>query len=195
MNRSEISTLFDQAFASLEELRHHIPEYAVGNLDDVMMKLASARFISLISCVGYAPIENSVIEAMVSSVSSTKCEDYITKRIVKSLSDFSPGQIDPTNGAELIVSLLARTPLGVAPDMAAELTMIRYCRLNDIDECSASAAYLEVVIREGMGLISDVPPSEAEVHASVKNGIKVLAFLRRQLRANSTSALKTREAA
>lgn len=195
MNREQVSASFDQAFAALYELRQLLTDSDDVRFNRAVEALEVARFRAIIACIGYAAPESILVKNLIAESQGDYFFIHILRKLVKSLRILSPGDIDPDKGAELIVNLLASTPLGIAPDAAAELAMIRYCKLNDIDECGPLGVYIELIVRECLGMTPELPPSSAEVQCSISNGVKTLAFLRKNQYGAKRQAVDTTRAA
>lgn len=165
MNRKSVSTQFKNVFVLLDELSNRVPEDLAGALEVLRYEITYARDVAIGSCVSGTGVAPEVLRSLVSYADAGRARLYLERRLLASLREYSPFGVSPEEGATLLTRILVTTPSGTPVSGAAELAMYRYCGLLERDECSLDASYIEIIVRESLGLSGDIPDRAVDVAA------------------------------
>lgn len=163
MNRRLVSAQFRNVFVLLDELRGRAPADMDDAFELLRYEITCARDVSIGSCISGSGVAPEVLRALINDADVGAARSYLEARLLFALCDYSPFEVAPQKAAALLTRLLVTTPPGTLVDGAAELAMFRYCGLLEQDECSLDAQYIEIIIRESLGLHGDAPDREFDV--------------------------------
>lgn len=163
MNRRSVSTQFANVFVLLDELSDRVPADLVGALEMLRYEISCARDVSIGSCVSGAGVAPEVLRSLINNADAGMAQSHLQRRLLLSLHEYSPFNVSANEGAALLTRLVVTTPAGMPVEGAAELAMLRYCNLLTADECSLDAQYIEIILRESLGLSGDLPVRDVDI--------------------------------
>lgn len=137
------------------------------------MALIEIKRLSILGAASFDPCLDPSVTDLACSSGKNAVVDIVYRRIYRVLSAYSPKDVNPSKAARILIHLLEKVKIGNDPNKACEAVSLRYCGVFDIDACGSDAVYLEVVIREAIGLYGDVPASPVEQIDSIKIATKV----------------------
>lgn len=177
MNRIALAKHFDTVVGDIRTYRESElkpTEYWLAKLE---MKLIELRRLSILSAISIDP--NSGVAQNGSTVSKTTNADYdhTCEKVFRSLNVYSPNGKDARRAAMMILDLFSNVKADDDPNKICESISFRYCGIVGIDLCSPDAIYIEIVIREALGLFGDQPPSPYEITESIRGASEILRSL------------------
>ena len=162
INRTELGRYFDSVLEDVKTSRNTELEITDYWLTKLEMKINELRRLSLLCATSIHPCSDAArFEGHVPKTWEA-AYDSILQIIFRSLSTYSPKGIDAWRAAKIITDLVKSIEGIDDPTAVCELASFRYCNIFGIDICDSDAIYLEIVIRESLGLFGDIPPTPAE---------------------------------
>jgi len=182
ISRIELGRYFDSVIEEVTSTREQNLEPAEYWLAKLEMKLFELKRLSILSAISIHPCPGVARpEGSVSNNGDASCE-AVFERLLRTLSAYSPMNVDARRAATIITDLVRSIKNFDGPDAVCEQASIRYCKIFGIDLCDPDAIYLEIVIRESLGLFGDIPPNLAEQAETIRMATETLHSLQETLK-------------
>lgn len=154
MNRENVAIALDDLWAALEITLDRSP-HAIGKNSLLRRTYEEARKIALTSCASYQTRGASKMKEIASTGDREAARNFISSWLTSNLSLYSPSKIEPKRATRILMDfILARTAAKSCGELA-DFAAHKYCVLSGIHTTSVDAFYIEVLVREAMGLPGD----------------------------------------
>jgi len=174
MNRISLAEKFDEVIAYVAVARENDAKPSTYWLAKLEMAINELRRQSVLNAASLQPCFDPATIERSCSQDRQLVLDIVHDRLLRSLYAYSPLGIEPKRATKVLIELLTRVGVGDEPNRACEAVSLRYCGIFGIVDCSPDTVYLEILVRESIGLYGDIPPTPKEQIASISMASKIL---------------------